>query len=564
MVTLDWHVVALTLGLVLASALLAGRLALTLRMPKVTLYLLVGLLLGPSILHLIDHEQLDTLQPLGQLAMALVLFSMGCHFPLRHFRRVLPRVMRLSAGELSLTFLLVAFGLILLGTRWQASLLFGALALATAPATTMLVLRENESEGPITEFTTALVAINNLAAIVLFELLFLSIRLFEGQLDDPVPVQLGQFAIDLLGATSLGVIGGLAISFACALSASSVWLVALIAVSTILLGTCEVLQIPYLLTFLAMGVTVANTSDLTRQIVAELDRVTVLLCVVFFVIHGAEMDLQALYRAGWLGVAYVALRSLGKYFGIYLAARKEEAEVRLWLGAGLLSQAGAAIALSAIAARRYPEVGGEVQAVILGTVVVFEIAGPMLVRQAVFRAGEVPISRALRHRTTTFGAELQQLWNRLRMALGYAPWANRGPEELTVRHMMRKDVESVPGAATFDQVVSHIERSRDDLYPVVGPDGELTGVIHYPSLRNALFDPDLGALVRAEDLALPALLTLHPDDPLDRAWQVIDASQADCVPVVSREAPHQLVGIIKRRDILGLVARGNPALNGNK
>lgn len=554
----EWTIVVLTLGLLLGASLLAGLLAESLHLPRVTAYLLTGLLLGPSILEVIPKEQLELLDPLAKLAMALVLFSMGCHFPLSHFRRILRRVLRLSAGELGLTFLLVTGGLYFFGVTWQVGVLLGALALATAPATTILVLKETESEGPLTEYTTALVALNNFAAILFFELLFLFVHFVEGKLTLPISSQLGQLAMDVAGSISLGIAGGLVISYACGLLAFDSWFVALVAVTTAVLGTCQWLTIPYLLAFLAMGMTVANASEFAGRIVGELDRMTGLLCVVFFVVHGAELNLAALVQAGWVGAGYVVLRFCGKYFGIYFVAgaSHEERPVRTWLGAALVSQAGAAIALSAIATQRDPALGEYLQTIILGTVVVFEIAGPILIRQAVLHSGEIPVAHVIHHTATTPLEQFQAVWNRLLIAVGRDPRQRQTPTEATVQQFMRKNVQGIPLSATFDEVVEFIERSHDNTYPVVGELGELAGVIRYEDLRNELFDMDLAGLVRAEDLTVAPRQTLFPDDPVSRAWDRFRRTRDDCIAVVSREKPHKHLGVLRRRDILRFFFRG--------
>jgi Kef-type K+ transport system membrane component KefB len=573
------------LGLLLLAALAAGGLAGYLRLPKVTAYLLVGAAVGPTQLGWIGKEQIDFFDPLTKLAISLVLFNLGCHFPLARARRIFRRVLRLSLGELGTTFLLVGLGLAALGPGWQtlglgtwvgrveASLLLAALALATAPATTILVLKESESEGPVTEYTNSLVAINNLVSIVLFEILFLAILFLEGSLQVPAVVKLGNLAQDLAGSVALGVAAGLVVSYFYAMIGESRRLVLLFAVILLALAVCKIREMPYLLTFLAMGVTVANASDATRHILAELDRLTGLLCVVFFVSHGAELQLSMLGKAGLIGLGYIVLRFAGKCLGIRLAAGvvHEERVVRNWLGPALVAQAGAAIALSAIAVERTEAIGGnlhhlalQVQTVILGTVVVFELLGPILIRQAVLRAGEVPLGKAIHHRTFSLWDPLRSVWNRLLIAAGRNPWKNRVLEKILVRELMRKNVKGVPQAATFSHVVAEIEQSRHDTYPVVGAAGELVGVIRYRELSSAMFDPALGALVRAADITTPAGWVLHPDDPVERAYDLFQESKDDCIPVVTDEEPYQLLGLVRRRDVLRLLIRGQMKPSGGK
>lgn len=120
---------------------------------------------------------------------------------------------------------------------------------------------------------------------------------------------------------------------------------------------------------------------------------------------------------------------------------------------------------------------------------------------------------------------------------------------------MRKNVKGVPQGATFDDVIAYIEHSRDNTYPVVGRSGELVGVIRYRELSGALFEPALDTLVRAADVTTPARWVLHPDEPVARVQEMFEASQDDCLPVVTREEPYRLVGVVRRRDVLRLLIR---------
>ncbi|MBN2293438.1 MAG: cation:proton antiporter [Pirellulales bacterium] len=546
------------LGILMAAALAAGGVGAVLRLPKVTSYLLMGVILGPSVLHVVSAEHAEQLQPLTELAIALVLFNLGCHFPLARARRIFRFVPRMSMGELGLTFLLVSGGVYVMGLSWPGALLLGALALATAPATTILVLKEYESEGPVTESAYAMVVVNNVIAIVLFEVLFLSIHALQGKLGEPFVNEIFFFARGLLYSIAMGILGGLAVSFCYGLVAESRRLVLLVATIIMLLGGCHLFDVPYLLTFVTMGVTVANTTYHGRQVNAELDRITGLLCVVFFATHGAELDLDALEKAGMIGAAYIVLRSMGKSFGPMLAGKKghEEPAVRYWLGLALLSQAGVAITLSEMAVDRDPQLGKDLQAIVLGTVVVFEVIGPLLIRLSVTRTGEVPIAQAISHPTFDILDQIRTVWNRTLMAFGYDPWKNREAEEITVNEMMRKKVSTVSQSATFEEVVEAIEHSRDNTFPVTNNDGELMGVIRYRELSDVLFDPSIGSLVRAADLTTAAGRILYPDDTIDRACEIFSSRKDDCIPVLTREKPQVFLGLVRRRDILRMLFRG--------
>ena len=449
-----------------------------------------------------------------------------------------------------MTFVAVTAGMLALGQRWSTSLLLGALAMATAPATTILVMKEAESEGPVTEYVGALVILNNFGSIILFELVFLAIQIGRGNIDTPLPVQFGLVFRDIAGSLTLGVAAGLVIGYSCGLVASSRWLVLLVAVTTFLLGLAEIFHFPFMLSFLAMGLTVASVSNQAGKIVAELERLTGFLCVAFFVIHGADLNLAAFLNAGLVGGAYILLRSAGKYAGIYGAARlfKKPAAVRRWLGSSLLAQAGAAIALASEAARRDRQLGETIQTIILGTVVFFEIIGPLLIRYSMLRVGEVPLSRAVLHTTTTPLEELGDFWTRLLTLVGFHRPRHR-QETPTVGDLTSRSVPRLSQSSLFDEVVALIGNSHDNTYAVLNSASHLMGVIRYADLCRIAPDGEVASLVRAEDLASPAANVLYVDDLIPRATELFDKNTDDCIPVVTRESPQIFVGVLRRRDL---------------
>lgn len=547
--------IAITFGLLLGAALIGSLLAEVVRIPKVTAYLLVGLVLGPHAMEVIPLEHAHSLEPFTKFAMALVLFDLGCNFPLTHIRRIFRRIVWLSFGELLATFTLVTIGLIAIGEHWSVALLLGTLALATAPATTTLVLHETQSEGPVTDLTGGLVAINNFACIIAFELAFLLVAFVRGS--GPPPAE--QFELlfrDIAGSICLGLFAGVVVSFLIGLLKEARWLVMLMAITTVVLGVCETVHMPYMLTFLAMGMMVANTSEFANVIRSELDRMTALLCVLFFVIHGAELDVNAFLNAGVVGGAYIVWRCVGKYFGIRFAAKivKEDKSIQKYLGGTLLAQAGAAIALASIAAYRDPELGESIKAVILGSVVFFEIIGPLAIRRSVLQAGEVPLAQALHHTETSPLAQLVNIFKRLKHSLGMDPASQFPPSAVSAGDVMRKSFDSIKQTASFDEVVRVIEHSHENTYPVVDDEQRVVGVISYVMLSDALFDPQLGSLVRAEDLATQCTV-ISEDAPASELVALFRQITDDCIPVVSSGESPKLVGVVRRADIRRMVIR---------
>ncbi len=321
------------------------------------------------------------------------------------------------------------------------------------------------------------------------------------------------------------------------------------------------------MSFLAMGMAVANLSDQVKEITGELDRFTGLLCVVFFVIHGAEFDVQGLVAAEDVGlvllaVAYLVFRSVGKYGGVYVAARalREPPQVRKWLGATLISQAGAAIALVSIVTKPVEqgglgELGQRMQVVILGTVVVFELVGPILIQMSVRRAGEVPLATAILHKTTGPVRELGRLFNRILADFGYDPWSTGKPTEVKVAKVMRQDVQAVSAGATFDQVIDHIEHSRDNTYPVLDQTGTLVGIIRYGDLQDVLFDPEANNLICAQDMAAPVDQVLYAEDSIADMRPSLQDGLDDCIFVITCDEERRLIGVVRRREALRYYAK---------
>ncbi|QDS86869.1 putative voltage-gated ClC-type chloride channel ClcB [Rosistilla ulvae] len=548
----DFHLhITGTLGLLLGACLAAGVFADVLHLPKVTAYLLVGLLVGPSLMDWVPQEHLEHFDPMLKLAMAVVLFNLGCEFTFTKFRRIAGRCLVLSGAEICATFGLVLVGLLMFGCSGSMALLLACLAVATAPATTILVLKEFRSEGPVTESTGFLVAINNFACIVLFEFGFLAIQLTQGQLESSLWGQVGNVLLNIAGSIALGVVGGVIVSYGCGLLNIKRWLVLLVATATFLLGVNESLQIPYMLTFFVMGVTVANTSDSKSKIGDELDHLSGLLAVLFFAVHGTELDLHAFLAAGTLGAVYVVFRLVGKWSGVYLAARltRQPLEVRHWLGSCLFAQAGAAIALSTIAVARNPELGKPVQDIILGSVVLFEIIGPLFIRKSLLETGEVPLAQAINHAPRSPLEQVRSVGDRFRSAVWGTAAPNGAMNGVSVNKLVRK-TKGIHQSARFDDVIDHIEHSHDNTYPVVDDRMSVVGVIRYPLLSDVMFDLSASQLVRAEDLISETTVMLYPDEPASRAFELFQAETDDCIPVVTSAEPHELLGVVRRSDVV--------------
>lgn len=384
-----------SLGLILLFALAAGHLVKFLRIPEVTGYILAGVAVGPSGLGWVNERNLSAVSVFSEVALGLILFSIGAVFEFSRFRRIGPRVVRVTLIEAVLTGLLVSTAMLMLGMPWQAALLLGVIAMETAPASTLMVIREMNATGPLSETLTGIIGLNNVFCLVTFfsvaALLELrgSILLHGGV----VGTWMALFSVvwQIVGSLALGyLIGLLLASWASQVLEHGEMLILLIGAVLLAVGVALVLQLSTLMTSLTLGATVVNLSRHTTRMMRALSRTDPPFYAIFFVIAGAGLDLGLLKTMGVLGAAYVTARALGKIAGGRFGARRVDLgpAVERLLGFSILSQAGLAVGLTLAVGHRFPALGPAISTVVLAAIAIFELVGPVGVRYAIVRAGE--------------------------------------------------------------------------------------------------------------------------------------------------------------------------------
>lgn len=547
----------LLLAVVLVLALVGGRIASLFRLPRVSGYLLTGLLIGPSITGFLTRQEVAHFSFINEIALGIIAFYIGTEFESRKFRRIKKTLPSFSLCDIIVTSLVVFLALlvILKGSFAMAALL-AILSIATAPAATLLVIREFDSEGPLTDHILALVGLNNLVCIIAFviamsmisfasqgaaggSLFFTSISLIAYGILVPVILGLGialflhyylrrgldqnELLLVSLGGILLGV--GLSLSF----------------------------SVSALLTNLTMGGFLANTCDRAKVAAKRLSEIDYPLYALFFAFAGASFHIDMLETMGLAGGIYILGRATGKIGGAVLGRRMAGVNIPngIYLGMGLLPQAGLAIGLSTWAAREIPNSGGSLLSLILATTIVFEVAGPILTKISLVRGGEVKIVKIVSFATVGhLKADLLLLRDRLMEALGRGPVCNIDRQEgpILVKHLMRYHIDTIPQDATLDKVIKIMQNSRYTALPVIGKDNEWIGMLSLRSIRDLSFDGDLARLIIARDVA-ENVETINPDDALAHALRQLEIRQLPYLPVVEKGEQKQFLGVIHRRDI---------------
>jgi Kef-type K+ transport system membrane component KefB len=275
--------------------------------PEVTGYLVAGMLVGPSVLGWVSHDNLQALHVFSEVGLGLILFSIGGVFEFSRIRRIGRRVLALTLAESLLAALLVGGGMLAVGQPWPVALLLGAIAVETGAASTLMVIRENNAAGPFTEALTGVIGLNNILALVTFSLAAAALDLGAlasgaGLTGGGVARALFPLVWQLVGSAALGFLVGLLLAaWASQVVESGETLILLVGTVLLTVGVSTALDLSPLVASLAVGTTMANLSTKSRRLFDALSRTDPPLYVIFFVLAGADLNLALLPSLGLLG-----------------------------------------------------------------------------------------------------------------------------------------------------------------------------------------------------------------------------------------------------------------------
>jgi Kef-type K+ transport system membrane component KefB len=384
------------LGLILLMALLVGELAKAARIPEVTGYILAGLALGPSVLGWISIANLETLHVMSQVALGMILFSVGSSLDLSHLRNTGRRIFIITTVEAGLTGTLVTACMLAVGLPWTVALILGCISMSTAPAATMMVLREHNSSGPLTDMISTVVAVNKVLVLTVFTIVTSAVTISEGMdTTRGVLTVIGEsffwLSWELAGSVALGYLIGLMLAgWGTKLMGHGEVQILLAGSVLLCVGASIHLELSPLISSMVIGATVLNLSAAGHRLGVALSRFDPPIYAMFFVIAGAGIDLDRLTMLGLAGGAFVAARAAGKVLGFRFGCRRAGAPAQMGalLGFAMLALADLAVGLTIEVARRFPDLEGSVSAIVLGAVALYETLGPIGTRYAILRSGE--------------------------------------------------------------------------------------------------------------------------------------------------------------------------------
>lgn len=384
--------ILLSLSVSMIIALLMTRIMKKISLPNVTGYLLAGLIAGPYCLRLYNSGNLDSLTVITNVALGFIAFSIGGEFKLSSLKALGAKIFIITVFEAVGASILVAATLILLKFPITLALVLGAIASATAPAATLMVVRQYKAHGPVTSTLLPVVAIDDAVCLMLFSILSSVAKSLESEGGFSLYQTIIKPVIEIVLSLAIGLCIGIVLSIGTKFFKSRANRISLVCTAVFLgVGISDKFGLSSLLLCMAIGAALANYSPAANPVMDISERWTPPLFMLFFVISGAQFNFSILKQVGAVGVIYLLMRSFGKYFGARLGCRiaGTEKTVRNFLGITLLPQAGVAIGMAQLSLTVVPEYGEQIRAVVLCATLVYELVGPLLTKLALQKAGEI-------------------------------------------------------------------------------------------------------------------------------------------------------------------------------
>ena len=403
----------LSLSIALLAGLLLSRLAKIVKLPAVTAYLISGVLIGPFVLGAlgipgigITSKQIEGFGLISDLALGFIAFSMGNEFRLSQLKKIGKQATVIGVLQALITTVVVDIALIALHFAMPntlsipAAIVLASVATATAPAATLMVVKQYKAKGPVTDVLLPVVALDDAVGLVVFAISFGIARSMGTAGVSPLAIILEPL-IEIVLSLLLGFVMGLLFTLcekyfhsrSKRMAVSVTFVMMTVAISSLKFEVGGIhIAFSSLLACMMLGTVFCNICEVSEELMDRADRWTTPVLILFFVISGAELDLSVFTQ--WtvvvVGIVYIIARSLGKYYGANISARitKSDPNIIKYLGITLLPQAGVALGMAIKAIELGPD-GAIVRNITLFAVLIYEIVGPFLTKMALTKAGDI-------------------------------------------------------------------------------------------------------------------------------------------------------------------------------
>ena len=397
----------LSIAIALCAGLLVSRFVKPLKLPAVTGYLIAGILIGPYCLGKLGVQGLGfptngdvkALSLFNDVALGFIAFAIGNEFRLSQLRHTGKQatvigIFQALTATLMVDLVLIGLHFFVLGDSMSLAdaIVLGAIATATAPAATLMVVRQYKANGPVTRMLLPVVAMDDALGLMLYAIMMAIARTLDSGAALSVMTLLVKPLIEIVGSLAMGVLIGTVMVFCLRFFHSrGNKLTMTILIVFLAVGLSTMLDLSSLLVCMMIGATMINVSNDSPALLEQCDRFTPPLFLLFFVLSGASLDLSVLPTVGVVGIAYVLSRAIGKSLGATIGAAIEKCDKNIirYLGMTLIPQAGVAIGMARMCLTDLPAYGPTINAVVLAGTLIYELTGPVITKIALTKAGEI-------------------------------------------------------------------------------------------------------------------------------------------------------------------------------
>ncbi|WMM23848.1 cation:proton antiporter [Tissierella sp. MB52-C2] len=381
------------LGIIILVGIVGGRIANFFKLPNVSGYIVAGLIIGPSFINLVNEMDIEAFNIINEMALAAIAFSIGNEFLLKDMKKVGKDVLLITVAEVVGAFVVVFIMMyFVLNQSIEFSLMISSMSAATAPAGIVMVIRELKANGPLTKTILPIVALDDALGIMVFGVCLSLSKILSGVEEYSIIKIISNPTIEIFGSIVLGFVIGIVMTYVVKKAKHNEELLIII-IGFILLssGAANYFNLSPLLTCMMVGATLVNLKQNSFRVFNLINEFTPPVNLLFFTVAGASLNIKVLSTVGILGIGYIIARAGGKYIGATLGAKAVGAEEKIvkYLGMSLLTQGGISIGLSMIVRKELPELSSSIITVILFSVLIYEIVGPILAKIAITKAGEV-------------------------------------------------------------------------------------------------------------------------------------------------------------------------------
>lgn len=381
------------ISIILLAGALGGKAARLVKLPNVSGYLVAGLLIGSSFFNYISADDIATLNIISELALAMIAFSIGNEFILKDMLKYGKSIFIITlaevVGAVTIVFSVMYF---ILNQSFAFSIVIASMSAATAPAATLLVMKQYNANGPLTKTILPVVALDDVFGIMAFGIAMALAKLSVGGIGFSAFDMIVKPLYEIMGSLLLGFLLGLILTLVSkkveGRDEQQIISLAAIGAAT---GLSVFLGLSPLLTCIMMGATLANLWKSCKCAFSSVEDFSAPVYLLFFTLAGASLELNILAKVGLIGIAYIFARGGGKMLGAWVGAKsvRSSKTVSRYLGLALLPQGGISIGLLVLVRQQLPELSVAISTIIMFSVMVYEISGPIFAKIAIQKAGEI-------------------------------------------------------------------------------------------------------------------------------------------------------------------------------